>query len=81
VAHRCIVVPHVGLIHFAALAAQAGSKAGSRAFVLSISKQTKVCELSAAAIVASVHKEVPKEEVKPGPKVLKTAALAQALCQ
>jgi hypothetical protein len=77
VAHRRIVVPHVGLVRLAALAAQAGSKASSWAFVLSIFKQAKVCELSPAAVVASVHKEVLKEEVEPGPKVLEAARLAQ----
>jgi hypothetical protein len=76
VAHCSIVVPHVRLIRLAALAAQAGSKASSWAFVLSIFKQTKVCELSPAAIVASVHKEVPKEEVESCSKVLKAAKSA-----
>jgi hypothetical protein len=77
VAHRCIVVPYVGLVRLATLAAQASSKASSWALVLSVFKQAKVCELSPAAVVASEHKEVPKEEVKPGPKVLEAARSAQ----
>lgn len=77
VAHRCIVVPYVRLVCLAALAAQASSKASSWALVLSIFKQAKVCELSSAAVVASEHKEVPKEEVEPSPKVLEAAKSAQ----